>query len=111
MTQESPEQATNIGNGDADAEFHAMAQIYAALKPLDAGGRMRVLDYVLSRLGIDLKTRLSERDKGDETRELKLAIQQITPSMKALQKQTPTLALMTRRVMISKESARSRRSG
>jgi hypothetical protein len=66
MTQESPEQATNMTNADPDTEFQAMAQIYAALKPLDVGGRKRVLDYVLSRLGVDLRPKLDEKARKNE---------------------------------------------
>ena len=53
-------------NADSDAEFQAMAQIYAVLKPLDAVARTRVLSYVLSRLGVDLKPGFSEKEKSDE---------------------------------------------
>jgi hypothetical protein len=67
MNEENLQQATNTSNGNPDAEFHAMSQIYAALKPLDAGGRKRVLDYVLSRLGVDLSPRAAEKEKKDET--------------------------------------------
>lgn len=37
---------------DADGEFSAMQTVYTALQSLDEGARIRVLDYVTSRLGI-----------------------------------------------------------
>jgi hypothetical protein len=69
VSQEGVEQSKNLehANSDADSEFAAMSQIYSALKPLDEGGRKRVLDYVLSRLDIRIIPKLGETKKGDES--------------------------------------------
>lgn len=41
---------------EPDKEFAAMQAVFSALNPLDEGARQRVMDYVLSRLGLAVMT-------------------------------------------------------
>lgn len=43
----------------ADAEFSAMQILYSALEPLDGDARSRVINYIVARLEISLKTSTS----------------------------------------------------
>lgn len=54
---------------DEDAEFSAMRTVYDTLKALDEPGRMRVLDYVLGRLGIVLHARKPATGKHEGKKE------------------------------------------
>ena len=64
---------------EKDNEFEAIQTVYQALAPLDEEGRIRVLKYIASRLGIDARASdnptmveddgLDEEDEGEDSEE------------------------------------------
>lgn len=54
---------------DPDLEFGAMQTVYTALQNLDEGARVRVLDYVTSRLGIAPVVKASAKHQQEAARD------------------------------------------